>query len=206
MTSSLFITFEGPEGAGKTTQIELLKADLVTLGREVLVTRQPGGDPIGAELRKILLDTNRERVSPRTELLLMMADRSQSVETIIKPHLSHGGVVICDRYIDSSVAYQGGGRNIDIAWIDSLNSFATSNLLPDITFLLDIEPQLGLKRQKDGNRMELEDLAFHSRVRVAYLELARKSPNRIVIVDAEGSIESVQDKIKDIIVERDLLC
>jgi dTMP kinase len=201
MKHSLFITFEGPEGGGKTTQIELLRKYLSDIGLNVLVTRQPGGDPVGAELRKILLTIGRERVTPRAELLMMMADRAQSVETIIGPHLALGGVVICDRYVDSSIAYQGAGRGIDQNWIDTFNYYATSGLLPAITFLLDIDPAVGIARQNERNLMELEDSSFHTRVRESYLRLASTFPNRFQVIDAASSIDLVHEQIKAIAFE-----
>jgi len=199
MDGSLFITFEGPEGGGKTTQISLLQTYLESTGLPVLVTRQPGGDPVGIELRKIMLDLGRANISIRAELLLMMADRSQSVDTVIQPFLTQGGVVICDRYSDSSVAYQGGGRGIDIGWINRLNSYATNGLSPDITFLLDIDPLIGLTRQQDRNRMEELDLAFHERVRTTFLALAEQHPNRIYTIDASHSVETVHSEIRTLV-------
>jgi dTMP kinase len=195
MARSLFISFEGPEGAGKTTQVKLLQSSLVSAGHDVLVTRQPGGEPVGAQLRKIMLDVGHETVHPRAELLLMMADRAQSVETIIRPHLSRGGTVICDRYADSSIAYQGGGREIDLTAIDWLNSFATSGLQPDITFLLELDPAVGLNRQQEITKMEREALAFHNRVREAYLAIAVSHPRRVKVVDAVQSVDKVEAAI-----------
>ena len=204
-TRSLFITFEGPEGGGKTTQIELLRGYLTERGHQVLVTRQPGGDPVGVELRKIMLDIGRANVSPRAELLMMMADRSQSVDTVVRPHLSKGGVVICDRYADSSIAYQGGGRGIDQSWIANLNAYATDSLTPDITFLLDLGPEVGLSRQQDKNKMEEQDFSFHQRVRSEYLALAAEFPERIRVVDASQSIDSVHANILEILQQWEML-
>jgi dTMP kinase len=199
MTQNLFITFEGPEGGGKTTQVVLLKRHLTALGYDVLVTRQPGGDPVGIELRKIMLDIGRDKVSERAELLMMMADRSQSVDTVIRPHLAAGGAVICDRYVDSSVAYQGYGRGIDIEWIHTLNKFASDGVIPVLTILLDIDPTVGLMRQQDKNRMEMEGQAFHDRVRLGYLSLAEQFPERIKIVNAVQSIALVHEEIKALV-------
>src|SRR5579884_2971410 len=155
-----FITFEGPEGGGKSTQCRRLADRLRAECENVLITRQPGGDPLGERLRALLLDPAGIPIAPGAEVLMMMADRAQSVEQVIRPHLAAGGVVLCDRYTDSSVAYQGYGRRIVIASVEWLNYFATGGLTPDITFLLDIDPQAGLSRQAERTRMENEDIAF----------------------------------------------
>ena len=191
MRAPCLITFEGPEGGGKTTQIALLAAMLRERGDDVLTTRQPGGESLGLQLRSILLDACREAVHPRTELLLMMADRAQNVERVIRPHLEAGGIVLCDRYTDSSIAYQGHGRGIDLSWIDSLNAYATNGLQPDLTLLLDIDPRLGLARQTERTRMEMEDLDFHARVRAGFLEQAARFPERIWVIDASRSRDGV---------------
>lgn len=181
MQSGLFVTFEGVEGAGKTTQIALLKAALERDGRRVCVTREPGGDAVAEGVRQLLLS---QEMSPRAELLLFLASRAQNVERVIKPELEQGAVVLCDRFIDSSVAYQGVARGLGRDTVAELNEFATGGLLPDITFLLDLDPQTGLMRQTDRNRMEEESLAFHLRVRQGYLQEAERSPNRFCVLDA----------------------
>jgi len=191
-----FITFEGPEGAGKSTQCHILAEWLRGLGLDVLVTRQPGGDPVGRKFRSLLLDADSSPITPRSELLLMMADRNQSVRNIIGPHLTAGGTLICDRYADSSVAYQGYGRGIDISLIESLNDFATEGLMPDLTLLLDIDPTVGLSRQSQKTKMEFEPLSFHVAVRNGFLAIAASHPNRIEVIDSSGSIESVAAKIR----------
>lgn len=175
------MTFEGVEGAGKTTQISLLKAALEQDGRRVCVTREPGGDAVAEGVRQLLLS---QEMSPRAELLLFLAARAQNVERVILPELERGAVVVCDRFIDSSVAYQGVARGLGRDTVATLNEFATGSLLPDITFLLDLDPYTGLTRQTDRNRMEEESLAFHQRVRQGYLEEAGRSPNRFCVVDA----------------------
>ena len=191
-----FITFEGPEGAGKTTQCRLL-ADLLTSRSEnVLITRQPGGDPVGQKLRAILLDRSQVPITHETELLLMMADRSMSVANIIRPHLDAGGTVICDRYADSSLAYQGYGRGLDVDLVKHLNVFATGGLLPDLTILIDIDPKMGLARQAERTRMEDEGLDFHCRVHAGFLEIARHNPERIVTVDGRGSIAEIAERVR----------
>ena len=160
----MFITFEGVEGAGKTTQIVRLASRLRAEGRvDVLTTREPGDGPLGSELRRLALHPPAGiTVEPRAELLIMLADRAQHVGQVIRPHLAGGGIVICDRYADSSVAYQGYGRGLDIAEITRLNDYATDNLKPDLTILLDLDPTLGLARQSERNIMEAESLAFHT--------------------------------------------
>jgi dTMP kinase len=191
----MFITFEGPEGGGKSTQITILDSKLKNAGFETLVTRQPGGEALGAKLRSIMLDSSSLQIEPMAELLMMMADRAQSVARLIAPALDKGITVICDRYADSSVAYQGYGRNLDYKTVRDLNAIATAGLLPDITFLLDIEPSIGLLRQTNKTRMEAEALDFHSRVRQGYLESARQEPNRFRVIDANLSVDSVAGQI-----------
>ncbi len=186
-----FITFEGPEGGGKSTQCRRLTERLSAQGLDVLVTRQPGGDPLGKRLRALLLDPQGTPITARAEVLMMMADRAQAVEQVILPHLEKGGTVLCDRYTDSSVAYQGYGRQLDLESVDRLNEFATGGLIPDLTFLLDIDPQVGLVRQAERTRMEQEDIAFHERVRQGYLAQAGKHPKRFVVIDAAGDEENV---------------
>lgn len=177
----LFVTFEGVEGAGKTTQIALLKAALEQQGRRVCVTREPGGDAVAEGVRQLLLS---QEMSPRAELLLFLASRAQNVERVIKPELAQGAIVLCDRFIDSSIAYQGVARGLGRDAVAALNEFATGGLLPEITFLLDLDPQTGLTRQTDRNRMEEESLDFHQRVRQGYLQEAERSPDRFCVVDA----------------------
>lgn len=193
----MFITFEGVEGAGKTTQIQRLAARLRESGRpDVLVTREPGGSLLGQELRRLVLDPpHGVFVEDRAELLIMVADRAQHVAQVIRPHLEAGGVVLCDRYTDSSVAYQGYGRGLDVAEIDALNSYATGGLVPDLTVLLDLDPALGLARQRERTRMEAEALPFHTRVRAGFLELAQRSPARFLVLDASREPSAVQDDI-----------
>jgi dTMP kinase len=192
-----FITFEGPEGAGKTTQCKLLADWLTRRGENVLVTRQPGGDPVGAKLREILLSSDEAPIAPSAELLMMMADRAQSVAHIIRPHLEKGGMALCDRYIDSSMAYQGYGRGIDIESVERLNRFATGGLLPDLTIFIDIDPAEGLSRQERQNRMEGEGLIFHRKVHDGFIEIAKLNPDRVVRIDGKGGIDEIQLKIRN---------
>ena len=193
----MFITFEGVEGAGKTTQIARLASRLRTEGRDdVLTTREPGDGPLGSELRRLALHPPTGIiVEPRAELLIMLADRAQHVGQVIRPHLAGGGIVICDRYADSSVAYQGYGRGLNIAEISRLNDYATDNLKPDLTILLDLDPTLGLARQSERNIMEAESLAFHTRIRAGFLELATQEPERWAIVEAGGCVENVTGEV-----------
>jgi len=198
---SLFITFEGIEGCGKTTQIRLLAERLRQHGREVLVTREPGGCPIADAIRGILLHPDSSALAPRAELLLYSAARAQHVDEVIQPALSRGTLVLCDRFIDATVAYQGGGRGLDPSLIDSLNTLATGGLLPGLTLLLDMPAEEGLQRARRRNtatpeedRFERENLAFHRRVRDAYLELARQH-ERFLVIDATGSVAAVAERI-----------
>ncbi|MBK9144582.1 MAG: dTMP kinase [Candidatus Melainabacteria bacterium] len=197
-----FVTLEGPEGAGKTTQVKLLAKELDSLGIKHVVTRDPGGTPLGRKIRRILL-SNENTVVPMAELLLYQADRAQHVEELIRPSLEDGCVVLCDRYTDSTVAYQGYGRNIDLALIDQLNQMSTGGLRPDLTILFDIESGDGLSRLHPGghDRMEKEAIDFHHRVREGYHKLAEAEPRRWRILDASKALSVVQDEFRRILVE-----
>ncbi len=189
----LFITFEGVEGAGKTTQIGRLAARLGAEGRQdVLQTREPGDGPLGTELRALALHPPMGiHVEPRAELLIMLADRAQHVGQVIRPHLASAGVVLCDRYADSSVAYQGYGRGLDIGEIVRLNDYATDGLTPDLTVLLDLDPAVGLARQRERNVMEAQALSFHQRIRAGFLVLAQAEPSRWLVLDSARAPEAV---------------
>jgi dTMP kinase len=196
----LFVVFEGGEGAGKSTQIELLARHLREQGREVLVTREPGATPVGARIRKILLETHSPEgalsaLAPRAEALLYAADRAHHVDSVVRPSLDRGVVVISDRYIDSSLAYQGAGRTLDSDEVAWLSSWATGGLKPDLTVLLDIDPRIGLDRVADRgeghDRLESEAISFHDRVRFAYLALAEAESNRYLVVDATLPVDRV---------------
>jgi len=191
----MFITFEGVEGAGKTTQIARLAARLRAAGRQdVLTTREPGDGPLGAELRSLALHPPMGIfVEPRAELLIMLADRAQHVGQVIRPHLKSGGIVICDRYADSSVAYQGHGRGLDLGEIIRLNTYATGGLVPDLTVLLDLDPAVGLARQRERSVMEAQALPFHQRVRAGFLALAASS--RWLVLDASRPPALVHEDI-----------
>ena len=179
----MFIAFEGGDGAGKTTQIELLRGRLIEAGYDVLVTREPGGTPLGASIREVLLHGG--DVAPRAEALLFAADRAHHVATVVRPALARGAVVLQDRYLDSSVAYQGAGRELDPAEIKRLSLWATEGLLPDLTVLLDVSPETGRERRGElHDRLEAEHDDFHARVREHYLQLAAADAGRYLVVDA----------------------
>jgi len=186
---SLFITFEGPEGSGKTTQIRLLADGLAGEGLAVTTTREPGGTRIGNAVRALLLDPDHTEMSPRAEALLFQAARAQLVDEVIRPALAAGAVVLCDRYADSTLAYQGYGHGQELEPLRQLGAYATDNLCPDLTVYLDIDVQAGLARKRAGaaeewNRMENKAPAFHQRVREGYLRLAASDRVRWLVVDA----------------------
>ncbi|MFN2201431.1 MAG: dTMP kinase [Caldilineaceae bacterium] len=186
----LFITFEGPEGSGKSTQIQLLSRALEARGLCVLATREPGGTHIGEQIRAIVLDTANTEMSPRAETLLYNAARAQIVDQVIMPALERGTHVLCDRYADSTLAYQGFGHGQSVAQLRQLGDYATNGLKPDITIYLDIAPEVGLRRKQTGdsegwNRFEQLELAYHRAVHQGYLQLAQDEPERWQVVDAE---------------------
>lgn len=196
-----FITFEGPEGGGKTTQIRLLAQWLADQGHAVVTTREPGGTRIGDAVRGILLNPAHTEMRPEAEILLFSAARAQIVGEVIRPHLARGGIVLCDRFADSTLAYQGYGRQLDLAALRQITAFATGGLIPDLTVCLDLPVLEGLRRKQRGdlaewNRMEREQLAFHERVRQGYLALAAAEPQRWLVVDAAQSIGAIQDIIR----------
>ena len=201
-TSGLFITLEGPEGAGKTTQLKLLSKFLDEQAIEHVITRDPGGTGIGKPIRRILLNSE-SAVHPVTELLLYEADRAQNVSEIIIPNLQAGRVVFCDRYTDSTIAYQGYGRGLDRKLIDLLNEIASQGLRPDLTILFDIESSAGLARLHPSghDRLEKEALEFHHKVRSGYLQLVKDEPQRFKIIDAGGAMSAVQEQLKEIVME-----
>jgi dTMP kinase len=198
----LFITLEGPEGAGKTTQLKLLSKFLDEQNVAHVITRDPGGTSIGKPIRRILLDS-KSNIHPVAELLLYEADRAQNVSEIILPALKEGKVVFCDRYIDSTIAYQGYGRQLDFKLIEQLNEIAAQNLKPELTILFDIESSAGLARLHPSghDRLEKEALEFHLKVRSGYLELARQQPERWRIIDAAGPMSAVQEELQRIVSE-----
>ena len=198
----MFITFEGGDGSGKSTQIQSVRDWFESRGREVIVTRGPGGTELGTEIRR-LVQNGPEDVDARTEALLYAADRAYHVATVIRPALERGAVVLGDRYIDSSLAYQGAARSLGVDEIASLSSWATQGLYPSLTFLLDLPPEVGARRRTDApDRMERESMDFHERVRHEYLRLADAEPERIVVIDAVGTVDEVFSEIRGVLVER----
>lgn len=197
MKKGLFITLEGADGCGKTTQLNLLKEYLTSKGYEIVVTREPGGKGLGEKLREILLNYDGE-VSDRCEAFLYLADRAQNIDTIIKPAINSGKIVLCDRHTDSSVAYQGYGREQNIDNINMLNELAVNGVHPDLTIVFDIDTETSMERVgAEKDRLESAGIEFHKRVRNGYLEIAKKDPQRIKVVDASQTIEDVQlDVIK----------
>ena len=199
MEKGLFITFEGTDGCGKTTQIEMLKDYFEKQGRTVLLTREPGAKGLGTKLREILLNYDGE-VSPVCESFLFLADRAQHVDTIIKPAVARGEIVLCDRNTDSTVAYQGYGRELDIEQIKMLNNIATSGLKPDLTFIFDIDIDTAQKRVgKNKDRMESAGIEFFKRVRNGYLEIAKQEPERVKVLDGSKSIETIHNELLEIL-------
>ncbi len=186
----IFIAFEGGEGSGKSTQARLLQAWLEDQGIPALITREPGGTELGWHLRQILLDLSSKEVALKTEALLFAADRAEHLARVIAPALSRSEIVISDRYVDSLIAYEIGGRQLHSEEVRRIATWATDGLLPDLTILLDIAPMKGLSRRGELDRMESQPLDFHERVRASYLEMAAGDPNRYVVIDAElGSDE-----------------
>ena len=201
----MFITFEGPDGSGKTTQVAPLSEFLTQLGFQVLITREPGGTVIGDQIRQVLADLKNTGMHPRSETLLFLAARAQLVEQVIKPHLAEGHVVLCDRYADSTMAYQGYGHQNDLDQISSLINFATGGLKPNLTLLLDVGAEAGLKRKVEGNewnRLDAYSLEFHQRVRHGYAELARAEPERWFVIDADQPADRVQEAIRQVVQSR----
>jgi dTMP kinase len=198
MTKGLFITFEGADGCGKTTQMKLLAEYLEKRGFEVVLTREPGGKGLGEKIREILLNYDGE-VSDRCESFLFLADRAQNIDIIVNPAVNAGKIVLCDRHIDSSIAYQGYGRELDIERIEMLNNLATNGKKPDLTLVFDIDTETSMKRVgNEKDRMESAGIEFHKRVRNGYLELAKKEPQRIKVIDATKSIEDIHAKVVEI--------
>ncbi len=195
----MFISFEGPEGSGKTSQVAALADWLRGQGLDVFVTREPGGTPIGEQIRQVLVNLKNQDMHPRTEILLFQASRAQLVAQELRPRLAAGQIVLCDRYADATLAYQGYGHGVDLALLRGLIDFATEGLTPDLTFLLDLEVEAGLQRKSragEWNRLDAYDLAFHRRVRQGYLDLAAAAPRRWLRVDASLPWEAVQTQLR----------
>jgi len=200
----IFISFEGIEGTGKSTQAKLLFQYLIDKGYEVILTEEPGGTKIGLKIREVLLSVDHKGMTPLTELLLYNASRAQLIQEIILPGIKRGAIVITDRFSDSTFAYQGYGRGIDFGLLDSIDRIATNCLRPDLTVLLDIDAETGLTRNRGINkidRLELEDIEFHKRVRDGYHKLAAKEPERLKLIDVSGSIEEIQGRIVRIVAD-----
>jgi dTMP kinase len=197
MDKGVFITFEGIEGSGKTSQSRILKEKLIKEGLPVIHTFEPGGTVLGEKIREILLDPHM-KIDPVSELLLYFAVRVQHVNEKIKPALEKGYVVICDRFHDSTIAYQGYGRGVSLKIINDLYKMFVDNLKPDLTILLDLPAEIGLKRNEKANkrdRFELEDITFHNKVKQGYLEIARSDPERFFVIDATNSPEQISESI-----------
>ncbi len=197
----MFITFEGIEGSGKTTQIRLLVNWLQTRTSQVLVTREPGGTDIGEQIRTILLNPHNTAMTPEAEILLFSAARAQIVREVIRPHLDQGWIVICDRFADSTLAYQGYGHGLPLEDLRRITAFATGGLWPDLTIYLDLDVETGLRRKaatpEEWNRMEAKEVAFHQRVREGYRALAAAEPHRWLVLDASQPVEVIQEQIRE---------
>ena len=203
----MFITLEGPEGSGKTTAVEAAVKKLQEMGYEIVRTREPGGTPIAEQIRNVILDKENTAMDGRTEALLYAASRRQHLVEKVWPALKEGKIVICDRYLDSSLAYQGGARGLGIDEILNINLFATENTWPDLTLLFDIKPEIGLARisanaNREVNRLDLEKLDFHNKVRESFLQLAKRWPERFVIIDASLDRETVAKSTMEAILSR----
>ncbi len=203
----MFITLEGPEGSGKTTAVEAAVKALEAKGYQIVRTREPGGTPIAEEIRNVILDKKNTMMDPRTEALLYAASRRQHLVEKVWPALKEGKIVICDRYLDSSLAYQGGARGLGVDNILNINLFATENTWPDLTLLFDIKPEEGLKRissnaNREVNRLDLEKLDFHNKVRETFLALAKRYPDRFIVIDASRSREEVAKDTLDAILKK----
>jgi len=204
---SLFITFEGGEGSGKSSALKLLDERLRNEGYQTVLTREPGGTPIAEQIRNVILDKANTKMDPRTEALLYAASRRQHLVEKVWPALKEGKIVLCDRYLDSSLAYQGGARGLGIDNVLNVNAFATEGTFPDLTLLFDIEPEIGLERiaknaSREVNRLDLEKIEFHRGVRATFLELAKRYSDRFVIIDASKPLDQVVQDVYDTVMAR----
>lgn len=204
---SLFITFEGPEGAGKTTIINMVTEEFLKLGLNFISTREPGGIRIAESIRNIILNPENTEMDKRTEALLYAAARRQHLAEKVLPALEEGKIVLCDRFIDSSLAYQGVGRGIGIDEIYKINEFAINGLMPNLTIYFDLDPKVGLQRvhqadEREINRLDLEELDFHLKVQSGYTEIIKREPNRFKVIDASKSIEEVYEATLHAILEK----
>jgi dTMP kinase len=198
VTLTLFITFEGPDGSGKTTQARMLAEYLQSRGLPVLHTREPGGTPISEQIRNVILSTHNLSIQYETEALLFSAARAQIVAELIRPALAAGKIVVCDRYADSTMAYQGYGLGLDLDALRAITRFATGGLVPDVTFYIDVPVETGLARRQRGetNRLDQKDLAYHARVREGFLKMAQAEPRRWIVIDGTRPMEEVQQEIR----------
>ena len=202
----MFITFEGPDGSGKTTQMELLMPVLAAFGMDTVRTREPGGTYIGDQIRAVIMNMKNKSMHPRSEILLFCASRAQLVEELIRPSLAEGKLVLCDRYADSTLAYQGYGHGLDREALTRLLDFATGGLKPDLTLLFDISAEAGLRRRltnhEEWNRMDDYALQFHERVRNGYLAMAAADPERWAVIDADRSPDEVHRDVAEILTKK----
>jgi dTMP kinase len=203
----MFITLEGPEGSGKTTAVNAAVEKLIEMGYEIVRTREPGGTPIAEQIRNVILDKGNTTMDPRTEALLYAASRRQHLVEKVWPAIKEGKIVICDRFLDSSLAYQGGARGLGVEEVLNVNLFATENTWPDLTLLFDMDPEIGLERiaknaDREVNRLDLEKLDFHNKVRNTFLELSKRYPERYVIIDASQPREVVAKATLEVILSR----
>ena len=194
--TGLFVCFEGGDGAGKSTQSRALAEWLTGLGHEVVLTFEPGGTDVGQELRRIVLSPETGELSPRTEALLYAADKAEHVDTLIRPALDRGAVVITDRYVDSSIAYQGAGRVLELAEVTALQRWATADLRPHLTVVLDVEPDHGLGRFDERDRIEAEGADFHERARQSFLALAAENPDHYLVLDGRAPVEEIAAAVR----------
>ena len=202
MKKGFFIRLEGIEGAGKSTMVSFIEDFLTKGGHDVVKTREPGGTAIGEQVREILLNKNNDKLTDDTELLLIFAARAQHLSEIILPNLTSNKIVLCDRFIDASYAYQGAGRGIEQSKINLLENWVMPDIKPDLTFLLDLDPKIALERtnkRSDADRFESEDIHFFEKIRQYYLERAENEPERFRVINSELSLEDVQEQIKNIL-------
>ncbi|MBU7007744.1 dTMP kinase [Phosphitispora fastidiosa] len=206
----IFITFEGPDGAGKTTQIKMLGLSLEQLNKSVVYTREPGGTSISEEIRGLLLDPRNKEMVARTEALLYAAARAQHVEEVIRPAIEKGQIVLCDRYTDSTIAYQGFGRGIDIGFLNELNAMAVAGVVPDLTLIFDLDPDIGIGRinekrivaaGEEKDRIEQENMEFHRKVRQGFRDLALSEPQRCKIINAGRDPETIHSEVVRLVKE-----
>ncbi len=196
-SSGVFVCFEGGEGAGKSTQARLLRERVEAAGHVVLLTHEPGDTPVGAEVRRIVLDPATGALADRTEALLYAADKAEHIHSVVRPALARGEVVVTDRYVDSTLAYQGAGRSLDVAELEWVARWATEDLRPHLTVLLDLDPAHGLTRFEERDRIEGESIEFHQRVREAFLRLAGADPEHYLVLDARAPVEEIAAAVHD---------